>query len=116
MTTPRIRPQPTTNTCPRCHGQTLTGWDDDTLGSKTTIDLGWLDPAAETEQWEAGHRTYELWSDRIAWRDQDAIRDRPANQTHVHPEHVCFAWLDLSQPGPEPGPADWPGDPDNPPY
>lgn len=114
--TPRRRSEATPTTCPRCHNQTLTGWDDDTLGDKTTIDAGWLDPEAETRQWEAGHRTYELWSGRIAWRDQDSIRDRPANQTHVHPEHTCSTWPGLTQPTPEHGPPNWPGDPNTPPY
>lgn len=114
--TPRLRPPAAEHTCPHCLARVLTGWDDDLMASKQTIDAAPVTALGELDAWEAGLACFELAGQRISWRDHWAVTTRPAWAASVHPAHRCHLHLERAPQTQATQDTDWPGHPDQPPY
>lgn len=114
--TPRLRPPATEYTCPRCLARVLTGWDDDLMASKHTVDAAPVTALGELDAWERGLACFEVAGRRISWRDHWRVATRPASTASVHPAHRCHLHLERAPQTQATQDTDWPGHPDQPPY
>ncbi|WP_172193562.1 hypothetical protein [Actinomyces faecalis] len=113
---PRLRPPATEHTCPRCLARVLTGWDDDLMASRHTVDAAPVTALGELQAWEAGLACLELAGQRLSWRDSQAVTARPAWTVSVHPTHRCHLHLERAPRPRATQTTSWPGHLDQPPY